>query len=100
MWEISPRVNSPKNDDPTLWELIHAADTDGYSSVTRAKAARLFGMHRSNITRLLARADELLELEAGRQWKQLRSLWRREKLATRTRPWVQDLAYNFLQTEE
>jgi putative SOS response-associated peptidase YedK len=20
MWEISPRVNSPKNDDPSLWE--------------------------------------------------------------------------------
>jgi len=24
MWEISPRVNSPKNDDSTLWELLHA----------------------------------------------------------------------------
>jgi hypothetical protein len=30
MWEISPRVNSLKNDDPSLWEPIHAepADTD------------------------------------------------------------------------
>jgi len=54
-------------------------------------------------------AVALLELpEAGRQRKQLRFLCRREKLATRTRPWVQDailpsnpsLAYNFLQTEE
>jgi len=24
MWEISPRVNSPKNDDSTLWEPLHA----------------------------------------------------------------------------
>jgi hypothetical protein len=24
MWEISPRVNTPKNDDPSLWELVHA----------------------------------------------------------------------------
>ena len=24
MWEISPRVNSPKNDDPSLWEALHA----------------------------------------------------------------------------
>ena len=24
MWEISPRVNSPKNDDPSLWEPLHA----------------------------------------------------------------------------
>jgi hypothetical protein len=23
MWEISPRVNSPKNDDPSLWEPVH-----------------------------------------------------------------------------
>jgi putative SOS response-associated peptidase YedK len=23
MWEISPRVNSPKNDDPSLWEPLH-----------------------------------------------------------------------------
>jgi putative SOS response-associated peptidase YedK len=22
MWEISPRVNSPKNDDPSLWEPL------------------------------------------------------------------------------
>jgi putative SOS response-associated peptidase YedK len=27
MWEISPRVNSPKNDDPSLWEPIHAEPT-------------------------------------------------------------------------
>ena len=27
MWEISPRVNSPKNDDPSLWEPIHAQPT-------------------------------------------------------------------------
>ncbi len=26
MWEISPRVNSPKNDDPSLWPL-HAEPT-------------------------------------------------------------------------
>ena len=24
MWEISPRVNSPKNDHPSLWEPVHA----------------------------------------------------------------------------
>jgi hypothetical protein len=51
----------------------------------------------------------LLEFpEAGRQRKQLRSLCRREKLATRISPWVQvavlpinpSLACNFLQTEE
>jgi putative SOS response-associated peptidase YedK len=24
MWKISPRVNSPKNDDPSLWEPLHA----------------------------------------------------------------------------
>jgi hypothetical protein len=24
MWEISPRVNSPKNDDPSLWEPLRA----------------------------------------------------------------------------
>jgi putative SOS response-associated peptidase YedK len=23
MWEISARVNSPKNDDPSLWEPVH-----------------------------------------------------------------------------
>ncbi|MBV8969991.1 MAG: SOS response-associated peptidase [Verrucomicrobia bacterium] len=23
MWEISPRVNTPKNDDPSLWEPVH-----------------------------------------------------------------------------
>jgi hypothetical protein len=27
MWEISPRVNSPKNDHPSLWEPVHAAST-------------------------------------------------------------------------
>jgi putative SOS response-associated peptidase YedK len=27
MWEISPRVNSPKNDDPSLWEPVHAQTT-------------------------------------------------------------------------
>jgi hypothetical protein len=27
MWEISPRVNSPKNDDPSLWEPLHAQPT-------------------------------------------------------------------------
>jgi hypothetical protein len=36
-------------------------------------------------------AVALFELpEAGRQGKQLRSLCRRENLATRIRPWVQD----------
>jgi hypothetical protein len=24
MWEISPRVNSPKNDDPSFWEPVRA----------------------------------------------------------------------------
>jgi len=24
MWEISPRVNSPKNDAPSLWEPLHS----------------------------------------------------------------------------
>jgi hypothetical protein len=24
MWEISPRINSPKNDDSSLWEPLHA----------------------------------------------------------------------------
>jgi putative SOS response-associated peptidase YedK len=28
MWEISPRVNSPKNDDPSLWEPLHAEPTE------------------------------------------------------------------------
>ena len=27
MWEISPRVNTPKNDDPSLWEPVHAEPT-------------------------------------------------------------------------
>jgi putative SOS response-associated peptidase YedK len=27
MWEISPRVNSPKNDDPSLWEPLHVQRT-------------------------------------------------------------------------
>jgi putative SOS response-associated peptidase YedK len=27
MWEISPRVNSPKNDDPSLWEPLHGEPT-------------------------------------------------------------------------
>jgi putative SOS response-associated peptidase YedK len=27
MWEISPRVNSPKNDDPSLWGPLHAEAT-------------------------------------------------------------------------
>jgi putative SOS response-associated peptidase YedK len=27
MWEISPRVNSLKNDDPSLWEPLHAEAT-------------------------------------------------------------------------
>jgi putative SOS response-associated peptidase YedK len=27
MWEISPRVNSPKNDDPSLWEPLHSEPT-------------------------------------------------------------------------
>ena len=28
MWEISPRVNRPKNDDPSLWEPIHQMTTE------------------------------------------------------------------------
>jgi hypothetical protein len=28
MWEISARVNSPKNDDPSLWEPFHAQPTE------------------------------------------------------------------------
>jgi hypothetical protein len=27
MWEISPRVTSPKNDDPSLLEPLHAEAT-------------------------------------------------------------------------
>ena len=27
MWEISSRINSPKNDDPSLWEPLHAQPT-------------------------------------------------------------------------
>jgi SOS response associated peptidase (SRAP) len=27
MWEISPRVNSPKNADPSPWEPLHAEPT-------------------------------------------------------------------------
>ena len=27
MWEISPLVNSPKNDDPSLWEPVHPQAT-------------------------------------------------------------------------
>jgi hypothetical protein len=27
MWEISPRVNSPKNDDPSLWEPLQGEQT-------------------------------------------------------------------------
>jgi hypothetical protein len=27
MWEISPRVNSPKNNDPSLWEPLHSEPT-------------------------------------------------------------------------
>ena len=27
MWEISPRVNSLKNDDPSLWEPLHSEPT-------------------------------------------------------------------------
>jgi hypothetical protein len=27
MWEISTRVNSPKNDDPSLWQPLHAQPT-------------------------------------------------------------------------
>jgi putative SOS response-associated peptidase YedK len=29
MGEISPRVNSPKNDDPSLWEPLHSEPTLG-----------------------------------------------------------------------
>jgi putative SOS response-associated peptidase YedK len=27
MWQISPRINSPKNDDPSLWEPVRAEPT-------------------------------------------------------------------------
>jgi hypothetical protein len=27
MWEISPGINSPKNDDPSLWEPLHPEPT-------------------------------------------------------------------------
>jgi hypothetical protein len=33
MWEISPRVNSPKNDDPLLWEPIHLEATQRTNDV-------------------------------------------------------------------
>ena len=33
MWEISPRVNRPKNDDPSLWEPIHPEATQTTTEV-------------------------------------------------------------------
>jgi putative SOS response-associated peptidase YedK len=33
MWEISPRVNSPKNDDPSLWEPLHSEPTQTTTDV-------------------------------------------------------------------
>ena len=35
MWEISPRVNSPKNDDPSLWEPLHAEPTQTTSDALK-----------------------------------------------------------------
>ena len=47
MWEISPRVNSPKNDDPSLWEPLHAEPTQRttdalelFARVIKAKARK------------------------------------------------------------
>jgi putative SOS response-associated peptidase YedK len=36
MWEISPRVNSAKNDDPSLWEPFHAEATKTTTDATFA----------------------------------------------------------------
>jgi len=37
IWEISPRVNSPKNDDPSLWEPHHGRESSK-GTVTRDTA--------------------------------------------------------------
>jgi putative SOS response-associated peptidase YedK len=41
MWEISPRVNSPKNDDSSLWEPLQAQPTQ-----TTANALELLRVDR------------------------------------------------------
>jgi putative SOS response-associated peptidase YedK len=38
MWEISPPVNSPKNDDPSLWEPLHALTTTDALGIDAALA--------------------------------------------------------------
>ena len=35
MWEISPRVNSQKNDDPSLWEPLHEEPAQTTTAVAR-----------------------------------------------------------------
>ena len=38
MWEISPRINSPKDDGPSLWEPLEPAKTDTHKDVYAVKA--------------------------------------------------------------
>jgi hypothetical protein len=48
MWEISPRVNSPKNDDPSLWEPLHAqtqTTTDALELLLRVGRSLSIGSH-------------------------------------------------------
>src|SRR6266446_2121641 len=40
MWEISPRVNSPKNDDPSLCEPLHAQPTQRTTDALNSCASR------------------------------------------------------------
>jgi DNA invertase Pin-like site-specific DNA recombinase len=54
--ERGTRVGRPAKLSPHQQQEVIRTVRDG--SKTAADAARLFGMHRSNITRLLARADE------------------------------------------
>jgi hypothetical protein len=40
MWEISPRVNSPTNDDPSLWELSMQSQPMRFDPEKRASQAQ------------------------------------------------------------
>jgi putative SOS response-associated peptidase YedK len=46
MWEISPRVNSPKNDDPSLWEppSCRASTDDNRCACERAGVNYIVGI--------------------------------------------------------
>ena len=46
MWEISPRVYSPKNDDPSLWEPLHLRTCE---------------------TAELPRSDQLMKIATGKE---------------------------------